>query len=138
MKTIEAGVRITWPTSNRRTDRYAVLSIRDVTSGHTFIEVELSADAIAAILANGEGLGSGEFTDHPERLGRVLENERIVISNEMLHHRGRQTSPEMEELGKRSAEGWEGYNWYHNNYGWSLTVWRYVEQELANVRSEEA
>lgn len=130
MKNLSVGVRLSWPSSNRRDDKYAVLKLRDITSGSHIIDVELTADQVAAILSSGEGVGPAEFTATPERLGRTYVHEAVEIPETLKRHLGKTPSIEMENFGNDAASGWENYTWTRHNFGWALTVWRYDESRL--------
>lgn len=129
MQTVDVDIRLSWPISNDREDRYGNLVITDRLSGVRVIDLELNAEQITNLLA-GSGAKVPATVLDPEiykRVGKKYVWERVPFYAELIPISTREVTEAMEVYADQQvwAGGWEGYRWSLHNYGWELTVYKY-------------
>lgn len=141
----QVRVRFGFPTSSAYAGHHPTIEIDDDASGQPIARIELTPEQFATIMGSGQVTALARYMPSPkiyeQRIGKNMEIKRVPVeewpegwtlrnpsSVSDAHHTS--ATDEMHIVGRGFlADGWQEYSWSRHNYGWSLTLRRWVEVE---------
>lgn len=122
-----------------RDGMHATIEVTDLASRSSLISIQLTPEDVGHLLGGQSVKKPVELlggTYYAERVGRIMEHKVIEVPETFKrmprsHKHGMDTEPSeaMVEwaISHMVANGWQEYHWSYHNYGWQLTMRRWVE-----------
>lgn len=138
----QVRVRLGFPSNSAYQGYRPTIDIDDAESGQPIVRVELTPEQFTTIMGSGQVTATARHMPSPEayaqRIGKRMEIRSVPVEEWPEGWTARKPSSvegayvryetsEMTIMGRSFlTDGWQEFSWSLHNYGWSLTLRRWV------------